>query len=364
MINIKVHGNRDYEIVQELKETRRPILIYGCANYAELVYRYLIRHKLEIESFLVDARYWRENWFICDKKVENIEKYKNNLEEYNIVIGFCNVEKSRVFLENPLLLKGRFYFLWEPLEIYKWDASYLKACRDGFKEVFDNLADELSKKVLEELITAKLNFDGRKLINLADSRQYFNELTYLHNPQNEIYVDCGAYNGDTILRYADFTNGLYKKIYAIEPDKQNVRMLIKNTEHLSRLEIVAKGTWKEKTSLKFMEDGSASRVTKNSKNPDVEVVTIDEVVKSDKVTFIKMDVEGSEVESLKGAKNTIRQNMPKLAICCYHKKDDIINFYYYLKAFNNNNTKYVFYLRHHSNSVYETVFYAIPVKKA
>lgn len=76
-----------------------------------------------------------------------------------------------------------------------------------------------------------------------------------------------------------------------------------------------------------------------------------------------MDVEGSELESLKGAADTIRKNHPKLAICCYHKKEDIIVLYQYIKSFDNDETEYKFYLRHHSNSAYETVLYAIPIKK-
>ena len=76
-----------------------------------------------------------------------------------------------------------------------------------------------------------------------------------------------------------------------------------------------------------------------------------------------MDIEGSEVPALKGCENTIKNNLPKLAICTYHKKDDLIEIYNYLKNFETPNKKYKFFLRQHSYAGIETVLYAIPVRK-
>lgn len=84
---------------------------------------------------------------------------------------------------------------------------------------------------------------------------------------------------------------------------------------------------------------------------------IDEAIHpGDKVTFIKMDVEGSELESLKGAKNTILRDKPKLAICIYHKPEDMVTIPLYIKELV---PEYKLYVRHHSNSWAETVLYAV-----
>ena len=89
----------------------------------------------------------------------------------------------------------------------------------------------------------------------------------------------------------------------------------------------------------------------------VPVVAIDRVVaEEDKVTFIKMDVEGAELESLKGAKETILRNKPKLAICIYHKPDDLIDIPLYI---NELVPEYKLYIRHHSNDRGETALYAV-----
>ena len=84
---------------------------------------------------------------------------------------------------------------------------------------------------------------------------------------------------------------------------------------------------------------------------------IDEAIaEGDKVTFIKMDVEGAELESLKGAEKTIRRDKPKLAICIYHKPEDMWTIPLYIKELV---PEYKLYIRHHSSGVCETVLYAV-----
>lgn len=89
-------------------------------------------------------------------------------------------------------------------------------------------------------------------------------------------------------------------------------------------------------------------------------MSIDEIVYSEespKVTFIKMDIEGAELESLKGAQKVIQRDKPKLAICIYHKPEDMVELPLYIKELV---PEYKFYIRHHSNFINETVLYAIP----
>lgn len=73
-------------------------------------------------------------------------------------------------------------------------------------------------------------------------------------------------------------------------------------------------------------------------------------------TFIKMDIEGAEKEALIGAEQIIRCHKPKLAICVYHKPEDI---YVLPELINSFREDYRFYLRHYSNTIYETVLYAV-----
>lgn len=77
----------------------------------------------------------------------------------------------------------------------------------------------------------------------------------------------------------------------------------------------------------------------------------------EKVSFVKMDIEGAEAIALKGAKNHILNDHPKLAICCYHKPEDLWKIPEQVMAIRND---YRLYLRHYTDGLHESVMYFIP----
>ena len=87
----------------------------------------------------------------------------------------------------------------------------------------------------------------------------------------------------------------------------------------------------------------------------VKVNSIDNVCAEDKVTFIKMDIEGSEIEALKGAVNVIKRDKPRLAICIYHKPEHLYEIPFLVKE---TVPEYKLYIRHHCDNCADTVLYA------
>lgn len=353
--------NGDEEVFKILTQGEgvKPVLVYGCSDYSKAVFDYLTKQGIKVEAFVVDRRYWKKDMYIENVQVQCIEEI--NIESYNIVIGFGDASKSRFLMENRCILRGEFYFLWEPRKYYEWDLKWVSSNWDNLMTVYNGLADKKSQKVLEELIISKLNVCcSSGLLEEATSGHYFNELTFAVQPEKEVFLDCGAYNGDTIFQYLSFADMKYKKIFAFEPNKENFIKLRQNIKGLSDIEVINKGVWNEETTLVFHDDGQASAVVAEGNEGSVQVTTIDSVVGNEEVTFIKMDIEGSELEALQGAAKTIKKNMPKLAICCYHKKNDIVDLYHCVEQFGNSQERYQIYLRHHSNGACETVLYAIP----
>lgn len=116
------------------------------------------------------------------------------------------------------------------------------------------------------------------------------------------------------------------------------------------------GLWSEKSTLHFAERGSGSScITEKETGVSIDTVSLDQCV-SDKVTFIKMDIEGAELEALKGNRKIIQRYRPKLAICIYHKKEDLIDIPMYIKELV---PDYKLYVRHYSHGITETVLYAV-----
>jgi FkbM family methyltransferase len=187
---------------------------------------------------------------------------------------------------------------------------------------------------------------------------YFGE-EYLRTVENEVYIDAGAYNGDTIKRFLKFCDKKYKKIYAFEPDPNNYKVLEDNIrkERIYNSHLIKKGTWNKSDTLLFSLSGMGSKI-KETGVSSVEVVAIDEVVKDDVVTFIKMDIEGAELCSLQGARKTIQRDKPRLAISVYHKREDILTIPLYIHSLV---PEYRFFLRHHTTGLdyYDTVLYAV-----
>lgn len=189
------------------------------------------------------------------------------------------------------------------------------------------------------------------------NKQYFEESIMI--PQdNEIFVDAGCFNCDTSLLFKEWSNGNYKKIYAFEPDPSNFKncnTIIRNTS-LTNIELINAGLWSEDSILRFNAEGSSASSFSDTGSLNIEVVSLDNVLKGERASFIKMDIEGFELEALKGAQKTITTYRPRLAICIYHKPEDILEIPLYLQSLV---PDYKFYIRHYSNYTIETVLYAV-----
>ena len=136
---------------------------------------------------------------------------------------------------------------------------------------------------------------------------------------------------------------------------------MENCKEYQHIEVLPYGLWSEKTKLTFLSgEGSLSTVFKKSRIPkykaiSLDVDSIDDLCAAEKVTLIKMDIEGSEQEALRGAEKVIKRDKPRLAICIYHKPEDFYEIPLMIKAMV---PEYKLYIRHHSESWHETVVYA------
>lgn len=193
----------------------------------------------------------------------------------------------------------------------------------------------------------------------TQKEQYFNP-SFMTFEDEEVFIDAGCCDMITSRRLKLHCKKL-KRVYAFEPDKRNYEICKKIAQDEfddGVVRVFCKGTWSENTTLYFeASNDGASHISDQGKD-SIEVIKIDDVVDPfERVTFIKMDVEGSELESLKGAEQTIRRDKPKLAICIYHKAEDMYQLPLYIKELV---PEYRLYLRHHSNGDGETVLYAMP----
>jgi FkbM family methyltransferase len=173
---------------------------------------------------------------------------------------------------------------------------------------------------------------------------------------NEVFIDGGCYDGLTCDDFVNWCGGKYERIYSFEPDPQNAKKCRQKLQTLNNAEFIEAGLWSKKTKLPWASNNYGSRIVNKPSDIVVDAVSLDEFLKGKRATFIKLDVEGAELEALKGARKTIKKYKPKLAVCLYHKAPDIIDLPLFIL---NLVPDYKLYIRHWTNGNTETVLLAV-----
>lgn len=339
---------------ERLKQADKPILLYGMGNGADMIIDVLEGLGLSYADTFASDGFVRGHFF-HGKKVLSFSEAREKYEDFIILMTFAvhdreTLEKVRKMAEEyelysptvPIAGKGLFTI------------DYLRENEDSFRKAYDMLADEKSKKTFCDVLNFKISGKVQYLFSCESEKdEVYRDILCLRD--NEIIVDLGAYDGDTIREFLDHTKGKYEKIFAFEPDEKNFSKLMRKTEELDNIEYHNLGAWDKKEVLFF--DKKAGRNSRQEdKGVPVSFDSVDNVVSSP-VSFIKMDIEGSELKALDGAKATIEKYLPKLYVCAYHRNEDMFAIPFKIKELYNG---YKIYFRHHPYiPAWESNFYAV-----
>jgi len=242
--------------------------------------------------------------------------------------------------------------------------EYVASNKESIIKARDLFFDDISKMVYDSVIEYRCK--GNKKILKHSTNMYFPKDIFTLS-DDEVFVDCGAFSGDTVFEFIRRTRGRFKAIHAFEPSQKHFNLLINNINklklHQGNITLLNEGVWSEPGLLSFFEQDlnlGSSHVSTDSNNAATESVsikvnTLDAVFADIKPTLIKMDIEGSELEALKGAKDILIKHKPKLAICMYHKCEDFVDIPIFLSEVV---PEYKLHVRHHACGYLDTVLYA------
>jgi FkbM family methyltransferase len=252
-------------------------------------------------------------------------------------------------------------------EIYKPHMFYdgwlqdLLESQEHYKWLNAELADDRSRQVLDAVIRYRLTADPVSLAPIIDEGRYHQGLYHpaglFECGNDEVYIDAGAYDGDSIRWFKERVADRYDRILAFEPDPKTYARLAQNFAGDDRIQTINAGLHRKKAILRFRDDASRGAIFTDDGDTSIEVVSLDELLDGDRASFIKMNIEGAEIDALYGAQATIRRWLPKLAVSVYHRPSDLWRIPRIVREFS---PDYDLFLRQHDGGVIETVLYATP----
>lgn len=334
------------EFVNSAEMRKDGIILFGASSGADTFLNKL-NNKFKIKYIIDnDEMKWGKkfNGYI----VNSVEKLQDTTSEDIIIIVSIYWDEMIEQLEE-LNFKGEVYSV---LHLQKRFDKFndVKILEEKLIELKNICADEKSKEILDKIVYKRKN-RIKDYSDIYENNQYFYK-EIIEPDENEVFIDGGAYDTWTVCNAIKFEDNKFKRIYAFEPVKEFFDKIDK-TKFDDRVKFYNYGLWDRNETLHLVENSTGSYVFEGG-NVQIECIALDEFI-DEKVTFIKMDIEGSEQEALKGAKNIILRDRPKLAICLYHKPEDLWKIPLWVKELV---PEYKIYIRHHNTNKEETVMYA------
>jgi FkbM family methyltransferase len=224
---------------------------------------------------------------------------------------------------------------------------------DAWELLYDALADHESRQTLLDVVRYRLSCNPGYMqsYTVRVQEQYFEDFMQF---SGETFVDAGGFDGDTsegfAKRYPD-----YRKIILFEPSPKNMAAAKQRLSGYRDIDYRPVGLSDASGTLGFNQDaGSASAVARSAQTT-VQVDTLDAAVE-ERVSFIKMDLEGWEMKALQGSTRHLMEHRPKLAIAVYHDSPDFRLVHQFVGEFGHD---YRCYLRHYTQGWSETVMYFV-----
>lgn len=229
---------------------------------------------------------------------------------------------------------------------------------------FGLFRDEPSRREFVAQLSFRLFLDHDELTCSRESKDYFpTELIEIR--ENEVFVDCGAFDGDSIDAFVRRQGEKFESVFAFEPDSTNRAKLHERLNMYppslrSKIVTLPNAVGARTETVSFSCEGTdQSRMGLGANS--VQCMKLDEALRTSHPSLIKFDIEGAELDALSGARNMISRCRPVLAVSAYHQQDHLWRIPLELAQICEN---YRFYLRPHGSEGWDLACYALPAERA
>lgn len=313
---------------------------------------------VDIAGFIDD--YTDEKTFL-DKPVVKMDGVPNDSLVVSAVLfvvplsGIANLEKCGLRCLDYFSFQKYADLALKKIEFMEDSRKDIREHQKRYEAIFERLADHESKRIFEKFINFRLSSDLSYLEGFTNHQedQYFED--FLEFVPGDVFVDAGGFDGQTSIDFI-LNCPKYRSVHFFEPDPENIKIAQDRLGDFENISYYNCGVGDAAGNFLFSSGGGSASTVSASGDIEVRIDTVDQLVE-EPVSFIKMDIEGFEMQALDGAKNHIMQDHPKLAICCYHKFDDLRVIPEKIFGFRDD---YDLYLRHYTEGLHESVWYFIP----
>jgi len=236
---------------------------------------------------------------------------------------------------------------------------------DRVRAAFQLWSDERSREEYLAQIRYRALGDWDCLSPPDPEPSYFPDSLFSLRP-DEVFIDCGAYDGDTIREVLHRRGDSFSKLLALEPDPHSFEVVLRYIASLppavsSRISAYPYAASSSRSRLRFNGTGEVTAAISTNGEIVIEAVALDELLQDLTPTFVKMDIEGAEIEALEGARKSIADHHPILSICLYHRQSDLWRIPLLIHSIHSG---YRHFLRAHETDGWQTVGYAVPPERA
>ncbi len=312
------------DLWQHLKKCQKPIVLYGMGDGADKIISELEARNIEVSGVFASDGFVREKIF-HGHRVETYSAAKSRLCDMIVLVSFGT--KLDEVLGNICRIANECELYAPDVPVFGTGIFDMKYFRDNFsrlENIYSKLSDDTSKKAYVNSIKYRLTGKIDYLFECeTDVDESYKNILMPKSPC--VYVDVGAYNGDTVREFSSYS-GKEIKVHAFEPDARNFRKLEAFSKEcgISDITLHNLAAWDKKEKLTFYSRSgrNSANTTSHSgaKETVIDASDIDSLVES--ADFIKIDAEGADLQAIMGAKRLIAKCTPTMCVAAYHRTED------------------------------------------
>lgn len=304
-------------IAREMQQSKFPFVIWGIGSLSHSIKKYMDHYNIKVSSYWVDG-----NSGVKERDgipVRSLFEIQNQFEKFNVVFGHSKYElkneiKKYKNIQNVFCIPNVCYGRYQKME-----RAFFENNKERYYGNFRLLEDRESQESMIAYLKCKISENVDHIINIyREGTNYFTNAIYKAGEQ-EVYVDVGAYTGDSLESFLKTVNNHYKKVYAFEPEEKNFKLLEKYVKDnkMENIILEKKGTWNKRDILSFRDTEESSSI--DSAKPDgkaveIAVDTLDNMLKGETVTLVKINFLVGVKETIEGMKKIMVQSKPKLVV--------------------------------------------------